>query len=81
MCAKKKKRKSKKSGGFFEFFIILVVFPLLLVNVWVGWKVIKIAKLLEVPIFGSVNDGPIQLAGLLMANCIIIVMLSILKGK
>jgi regulator of protease activity HflC (stomatin/prohibitin superfamily) len=75
------KRKQTKVNGFWGMFIIIVVLPVLLVNIWAGWKIIKIAKFLEVPLLGSVHQGPAQLAGLLLINCIVIVLLTAAREK
>ena len=75
------KKKSKKTAGSFGTFIAIIVLPLLLVNIWVGWRILKIAKVLEIPLLGSVDDGPMQLATLLFINCVTIALLAVVRGK
>lgn len=74
------RKKPKKASSSFETFVVIMVIPLLLVNVWVGWKILKIADALKIPILGSVHDAPMQLAGLLLVNCIVIALLA-MKGQ
>ncbi len=73
--------RKKKSGTFFGTFVIIVVLPLLLINIWACWKILKVAEVLEVPLLGSVHNGPMQLAGLLLTNCIIIILLAAATEK
>jgi hypothetical protein len=73
------KRKHKKNT--FGTFIAIIVLPLLLINIWAGWRILKIAKSLEIPLLGSVDDGPMQLAVLLFINCVIIALLAITREK
>lgn len=75
------KRKSKKTASSFGTFIAIIVLPLLLVNIWAGWRILKIAKALEIPLLGSVDDGPMQLATLLFINCVVIALLAALREK
>jgi len=75
------KKKSKKTASSFGTFIAIIVLPLLLVNIWVGWRILKIAKALEIPLLGSVDDGPMQLATLLFINCVTIALLAVVRGK
>ena len=78
--AARKKRKTKNTNGI-DSFIVIMVLAIFLANIWAGWKILKIADVLEIPIIGSVHNGPLQLAGLLLANSIIICILSITRGK
>ena len=64
-----------------EALTALVVMPLLLANIYAGWEILKFAKKLELPLFGSVDDTPMKLAVLLFANGIVITLLAIIKGK
>jgi hypothetical protein len=75
------KRKKKKRNNFFGAFIVVIILPLLLVNIWAGWKILKVAEALEIPLLGSVHNGPMQLAGLLLINCVVITLLAAAKEK
>lgn len=75
------KRKKKKADNVFGTFILIIILPLLLVNIWAGWRVFRIAEALDIPLFGPVHDGPIQLASLLLINCIVITLLTVAKEK
>ena len=77
MNAKKKKKKDNLFGAF----IVIIILPLLLVNIFAGWKVLKVAKSLEIPLLGSVDDGPGQLATLLFINCVVLALLTVSKRK
>lgn len=77
MCGKKR----KKNSGLNEAFVAIVVLPLLLVNIYAGWRILKIAEALEIPIFGTVHGAPMQLAGLLFVNGVVITLLAVIKGK
>jgi len=74
------KRKKKKNSSFGTF-IVIIILPLMLVNIWAGWKILRIAEALKIPLLGSVDDGPAQLAILLFANCVVIALLAIIKNK
>jgi hypothetical protein len=69
----------KKTKSPLETFFIIIVLPLLLVNIWAIWRILQLAKALEIPMFGSVHAGPTQLAGLLLVNIVIIVLLTMRK--
>lgn len=75
------KRKKKKAANFFGTFVVVIVLALLLCNIWVGWKILKVAEALDIPLLGSVHNGPIQLAALLLINCIVITLLAVAKEK
>ncbi len=75
------KRKQKNSGSFFGAFAAIIILPLLLVNIWAGWKILKVAEVLEIPLLGSVHNGPMQLAALLLINCVVITLLAAAKEK
>ena len=75
------KRKRKKAGNFFGVFVGIVILPLLLANIWAGWKILKVAEALEIPLLGSVHNGPMQLAALLLINCVVITLLAAAKEK
>lgn len=75
------KKKSKKTGGSSGAFVAIIVLPLLLANIWAGWRILKLAKALEIPLLGSVDDGPMQLATLLFINCIAIALLVVVRKK
>jgi hypothetical protein len=75
--ARKKKKKTNNVGTI----IVVIVLPLLLVNIWAGWKIFRVAEALEIPLLGSVHDGPIQLAALLLINSIVITLLTVLREK
>jgi len=75
------KKKKKKKGDVFGTFIVIIVLPLLLINIWAGWRIFRIAEALEIPLLGSVHDGPIQLASLLLINCVVITLLTVVKEK
>ncbi len=75
------KRKTKQKNNPFETFVAVIILALLLANIWAGWKILKVAEALDIPLLGSVHDGPMQLAGLLLINCIIITLLAATKGK
>lgn len=77
MNAKKKKKKDNLFGAF----IVIIILPLLLVNIFAGWKVLKVAESLEIPLLGSVDDGPAQLAALLFINCMVLTLLTISRRK
>lgn len=81
MSTKKKAKKAKKTNSLWGTFVIIIVLPVLLADLWAGWKIIRIAKFLEVPLLGSVHNGPAQLAGLLLINCLVIVLLTAAKEK
>jgi len=74
------KRKKKKNSSFGTF-IVIIILPLMIVNIWAGWKILRIAEALKIPLLGSVDDGPKQLAILLFANCVVIALLAIIKDK
>lgn len=78
MSAKKKSKKTNSSSGTF---VAIIILPLLLANIWAGWRILKIAKALEIPLLGSVDDGPMQLATLLFINCVVIALLAALREK
>lgn len=75
------KKKQKKADNFWGTFVVMIVLPVLLVNIWAGWKIMKIAKFLEIPLIGSVHNGPAQLAALLLINCVVIVLLTAAREK
>jgi len=75
------KKKSKKANGSFGTLAVIIVLPLLLVNIWAGWRILKLAKALEIPLLGSVDDGPMQLATLLFINCVVIALLVVARDK
>ena len=75
------KRKRKKANNAFGTFVIIIILPLLLVNIWAGWKILRVAEALEIPLLGSVHNGPMQLAGLLLINCVVITLLAAAKEK
>jgi hypothetical protein len=75
------KKKSKKANSSFKGFAVIIVLLLLLANIWAGWRILKLAKALEIPLLGSVDDGPMQLATLLFINCVVIVLLIVVKEK
>ena len=75
--ARRKKKKKNNTGTF----IAVIVLPLLLVNIWVGWKIFRVAEALEIPLLGSAHDGPIQLAALLLINSVVITLLTVLREK
>jgi hypothetical protein len=76
----RKKRNTKNTNGI-DSFIVIMVLAVFCANIWAGWRILKIADILEIPIIGPVHNGPFQLAGLLLANSIIICILSITRGK
>ncbi len=75
------KKKSKKTGGSLKTFTVIIVLALLLANIWAGWRILKLAKALEIPLLGSVDNGPTQLATLLFVNCVVIALLAVIKEK
>ncbi|MFA6714944.1 MAG: hypothetical protein WCS27_06170 [Victivallaceae bacterium] len=75
------KKKQNKTDSFRGTFIVIIVLPLLLANIWAGWKIMQIAEMLKIPLLGSVHNGPAQLAGLLLVNCIVIVLLTAANEK
>ncbi|MDD5699274.1 MAG: hypothetical protein PHH77_11720 [Victivallaceae bacterium] len=75
------KRKRKNAAGSTGTVVLIIVLPLLLANIWAGWKILRMAECLKLPLLGAVNDGPLQLGGLLLANCIALTLLAIINGK
>lgn len=75
------KRKSKKANSSFKGVVVIIVLSLLLANIWAGWRILRLAKALEIPLLGSVDDGPAQLAALLFINCVVIALLAVVKEK
>ena len=80
MAGRKKKRKAKSTSNI-DSFVVIIVLAVFIANIWAGWKILKIADVLEIPIIGSVHNGPLQLAGLLLANSVVICILSITRSK
>ncbi|MDD5727178.1 MAG: hypothetical protein PHV59_01320 [Victivallales bacterium] len=75
MTVKGKKTRRKNTDNPFASVFMIAVLAVLLANVWAGWKILKIADVLEIPLFGPVHQGPAQLAALLLINCIVISLL------
>ncbi|MDD5597188.1 MAG: hypothetical protein PHV82_04545 [Victivallaceae bacterium] len=75
------KKKQKKTDSFRGTFIVIIVLPVLLANLLAGWKIMQVAEMLKIPLLGSVHNGPVQLAGLLLINCAVIVLLTAANEK
>ncbi len=76
--ARRKKKKTNPISDGLAWFIIL---PLLGANIYAGLKIARMAKKLELPIYGTLNNGPSQLSLLLLANCVVIALLAVVKIK
>ncbi|QSH42514.1 hypothetical protein P0136_02365 [Lentisphaerota bacterium ZTH] len=74
-------KKKKKKDPVFELFSWLIILPVLGANLYAGMKIAKMAKSLEMPLFGSLDSGPEQLSMLLLANCAVIALLAVIKIK
>jgi len=75
------KKKQKKTNNAFGTFVLIIVLPVLLINIWAGWKILNLADVLQIPLIGSVDDGPRQVAALLFINCGVVALLAMTKRK
>lgn len=75
------KRKRKNAAGITGTLIPAIVLPVLLADIWAGWKILRLAELIRLPLLGPVDAGPLQLAGLLLGNCIALTLLALIGGS
>ncbi|MCP3968176.1 MAG: hypothetical protein GY750_00620 [Lentisphaerae bacterium] len=75
------RKKKKKKDPVFEGIAWLVILPVLLANIYAGIKIAQVAKKLELPLYGTLDSGPSQLSLLLLANCVVISLLAVIKIK